>query len=103
MSIVNAKEIMIEGAKNGGYAVGAFNITDLVQFEAVIDAAIEKKAPVIVQTSVKPSQVPRHEMVWWPSIVHWLVRAQFQSACTSITPRRLPTVKNAQTQATPTS
>lgn len=55
MSIVNAKEIMIEGAKNG-YAVGAFNVTDLLQFEAVIDAAVEKKAPVIVQTSVKPSQ-----------------------------------------------
>jgi ketose-bisphosphate aldolase len=55
MSIVNAKEIMIEAAKNG-YAVGAFNITDLLQFEAVIDAAIEKKAPVIVQTSVKPSK-----------------------------------------------
>ncbi len=55
MSIVNAKEIMIEAAKNG-YAVGAFNVTDLIQFEAVIDAAIEKKAPVIVQTSVKPSQ-----------------------------------------------
>ena len=55
MSIVNAKEIMIEAAENG-YAVGAFNITDLLQFEAVIDAAIEKKAPVIVQTSVKPSQ-----------------------------------------------
>ena len=55
MSIVNAKEIMIEAAKNG-YAVGAFNVTDLLQFEAVIDAAIEKKAPVIVQTSVKPSQ-----------------------------------------------
>ena len=55
MSIVNAKEIMVEALK-GGYAVGAFNITDLLQFEAVIDAAIEKKAPVIVQTSVKPSQ-----------------------------------------------
>ncbi|HEY5729975.1 MAG TPA: class II fructose-bisphosphate aldolase [Anaerolineales bacterium] len=55
MSIVNAKEIMIEAAENG-YAVGAFNITDLLQFEAVIDAAIEKKAPVIVQTSVKPSK-----------------------------------------------
>jgi tagatose 1,6-diphosphate aldolase GatY/KbaY len=55
MSIVNAKEIMIEAAKNG-YAVGAFNITDLLQFEAVIDAAIEKKSPVIVQTSVKPSK-----------------------------------------------
>lgn len=55
MSIVNAKEIMIEAAKNK-YAVGAFNITDLLQFEAVIDAAIESKSPVIVQTSVKPSQ-----------------------------------------------
>ena len=55
MSFVNAKEIMIEAAKNH-YAVGAFNITDLLQFEAVIDAAIETKSPVIVQTSVKPSQ-----------------------------------------------
>jgi ketose-bisphosphate aldolase len=55
MSIVNAKEIMVEALK-GRYAVGAFNVTDLLQFEAVIDAAIEKRAPVIVQTSVKPSQ-----------------------------------------------
>jgi len=55
MSIVNAKEIMVEAAKEG-YAVGAFNITDLLQFEAVIDAAIEKKSPVIIQTSVKPSK-----------------------------------------------
>jgi ketose-bisphosphate aldolase len=55
MSIVNAKEIMVQAAKDG-YAVGAFNITDLLQFEAVIDAAIEKKSPVIVQTSVKPSK-----------------------------------------------
>ncbi|NOH03251.1 MAG: class II fructose-bisphosphate aldolase [Chloroflexi bacterium] len=55
MSIVNAKEIMVEAAKNG-YAIGAFNITDLLQFEAVIDAAVETKSPVIVQTSVKPSQ-----------------------------------------------
>ncbi|MBI5933028.1 MAG: class II fructose-bisphosphate aldolase [Chloroflexi bacterium] len=55
MSIANAKEVMIEAAKKG-YAVGAFNVTDLLQFEAVIDAAVETKSPVIVQTSVKPSQ-----------------------------------------------
>jgi ketose-bisphosphate aldolase len=55
MSIVNAKEIMIDAAKNG-WAVGAFNVTDLLQFEAVVEAAIEKRTPVIVQTSVKPSQ-----------------------------------------------
>src|SRR5512136_1533415 len=55
MSIVNAKEIMVEALK-GKYAVGAFNVTDLLQFEAVVDAAIETKSPVIVQTSVKPSK-----------------------------------------------
>ena len=55
MSIVNAKEILIEAAK-GKYAVGAFNITDLIQLEGVVDAAVEKKAPLIIQTSVKPSK-----------------------------------------------
>ena len=55
MSIVNAKEIMVKAAKER-YAVGAFNITDLAQFKAVIDVAIEKKSPIIVQTSVKPSK-----------------------------------------------
>jgi len=55
MSIVNAKEIMMEAAQ-GKYAVGAFNITNLIQMEAVIEAAIDKKAPLIVQTSVKPSK-----------------------------------------------
>jgi len=55
MSIVNAKEILIEAAK-GKYAVGAFNITDLIQLEGVVDAAVEKKSPLIIQTSVKPSK-----------------------------------------------
>ena len=50
-----AKKIMVEALKSG-YAVGAFNVTSLLQFEAVVDAAVELKAPVIVQTSVKPSQ-----------------------------------------------
>lgn len=55
MSIVNAKEILIEATK-GKYAVGAFNITNLIQMEAVVEAAIDKRAPLIIQTSVKPSQ-----------------------------------------------
>jgi len=55
MSIVNAKEIMVEAAK-GNYAIGAFNITDLIQLEGVVDAAVEKKSPLIIQTSVKPSK-----------------------------------------------
>jgi tagatose 1,6-diphosphate aldolase GatY/KbaY len=55
MSIVNAKDILIEATK-GKYAVGAFNITSLVQMEAVVEMASQKKAPVIIQTSVKPAK-----------------------------------------------
>jgi len=63
MSIVNAKEILIEAVK-GKYAVGAFNITDLIQMEGVVDAAVEKKSPLIIQTSVKPSKfIGTHVMV----------------------------------------
>lgn len=62
MSIVNAKEIMVKAAE-GKYAVGAFNITNLIQMEAVIQAAVEKKAPVIIQTSVKPSKFLGREVL----------------------------------------
>lgn len=63
MSIVNAREIMVEAAK-GKYAIGAFNITNLIQMEAVVEAAIDKKAPLIIQTSVKPSKfLGRHVLV----------------------------------------
>ena len=71
MSIVNAKEIMVKAAKKH-YAVGAFNVTDLLQFEAVIDAAVETKSPVIVQTSVKPSQFLGTDMM--VSIYHTLAK-----------------------------
>jgi tagatose 1,6-diphosphate aldolase GatY/KbaY len=55
MSIVTAKEILLE-ATEGKYGVGAFNITNLIQLEAVVEAATEKKAPLIIQTSVTPSK-----------------------------------------------
>ena len=55
MSIVNAKEIMVKAAE-GKYAVGAFNITSVIQMEAVVQAAVDKRAPLIIQTSVKPSK-----------------------------------------------
>lgn len=55
MPIVNAREIMVEAAK-GRYAIGAFNVTNLIQMEGVIDAAVDMKSPVIIQTSVSPSK-----------------------------------------------
>ena len=62
MSLVSAKDMLFEATK-GKYAVGAFNITSLVQLEAVLDAAVETRSPVIIQTSVKPSQFYRPEVL----------------------------------------
>jgi ketose-bisphosphate aldolase len=62
MSIVHAKDMLIEATK-GKYAVGAFNITSLVQMEAILDVASQKKAPVIIQTSVKPAKFYRPEIL----------------------------------------
>jgi tagatose 1,6-diphosphate aldolase GatY/KbaY len=55
MSIENARGMLIK-ATEGKYAIGAFNITDITQLEGVVDAAVNKKAPLIIQTSVEPSK-----------------------------------------------
>lgn len=62
MAIANAKEILLEAA-DGKYAVGAFNITNFIQMEAVVEAAVDKKAPLIIQTSVTPSKFLRPDVV----------------------------------------
>ncbi|TVR34029.1 MAG: class II fructose-bisphosphate aldolase [Spirochaetaceae bacterium] len=54
MSVVSATE-MLRRATEGGYAVGAFNVTSFVQMVAVVQAATAKRAPVIIQTSVTPT------------------------------------------------
>lgn len=47
---VTSKEMLIE-AQKGGYAVGAFNIENMEMVKAVIAAAEELKAPVMLQTT----------------------------------------------------
>jgi fructose-bisphosphate aldolase class II len=54
---------MLFKASREKYAVGAFNITSIVQMAAVIEAAQEKNAPVIVQTSVTPAKFLKPEVV----------------------------------------
>lgn len=44
---------MLNHAREGGYAVGAFNILDYNSMKAVIETAVETASPVILQTSVK--------------------------------------------------
>ena len=62
MAIVNAKEMLLKATAEK-YAVGAFNCTNLIQMEAVVDAAVELNAPLILQCSVAPSQFLKPQVV----------------------------------------
>ncbi|MBI4457423.1 ketose-bisphosphate aldolase [Candidatus Uhrbacteria bacterium] len=42
---------ILAAADNGGYAVGAFNVNNLEILQAVVEAAVESRSPVILQTS----------------------------------------------------
>ena len=55
MAVVNALDVLIPATEKK-YAVGAFNITNIIQMEGVIEAHIEETAPLIVQTSVTPTK-----------------------------------------------
>ena len=45
--IYGTKELL-ELARQGGYAVGAFNTINVETTRAIIDAALEERSPVIV-------------------------------------------------------
>jgi len=50
MPLANAKDLLMN-AEKGGYAVGAFNCTNMEILQAIVGAAEEMEAPVIVQAS----------------------------------------------------
>ncbi len=65
MATTNMRQVLQE-ARRGRYAIGAFNILDYNSMRAVVDAAAELRAPVIIQTSVKT-------VVFWgyEPIIQW--------------------------------
>jgi len=48
--MVSMRQILDEAAK-GGYGVGAFNVNNMEQIQAIMEAARETRSPVIVQAS----------------------------------------------------
>lgn len=50
MSLVTSKQMLLD-ARQGGYAVGAFNVENMEMVKAVIAAAQELRAPVMLQTT----------------------------------------------------
>jgi len=50
MPLVPMRQMLDEAAK-GGYGVGAFNVNNMEQIQAIMEAARETKSPVVIQAS----------------------------------------------------
>lgn len=50
LGLVNSRELF-KKAINGGYAIPAFNFNNMEQMQAIIQACVESKSPVILQVS----------------------------------------------------
>ncbi|MBQ6914438.1 MAG: class II fructose-bisphosphate aldolase, partial [Kiritimatiellae bacterium] len=50
LGLVNTKKMFAKAVK-GGYAIPAFNFNTMEQMQAIIQAAVETKSPVIMQVS----------------------------------------------------
>ena len=72
MPYLNTKKMLLD-TRRVGYTVGAFNIVDYSSMEAVVEAAIEKNSPVIVQTSQKTVVEMGYEIL--PKMIRFLSSA----------------------------
>ena len=66
MPLVTSKEMLLK-AQKGGYAVGAFNAENMEMVKAIIQAAEELKAPVMIQTT--PSTIKYGTLETYQAIV----------------------------------
>ena len=71
MSYVTTKEILLQ-AQQGKYAVGAFNVENMEMAQAVIEAAVELSAPVILQAT--PSTLRYAPVEMYSAIVTQLAK-----------------------------
>ena len=50
LGLVNTRDMFAKAVK-GGYAIGAFNFNNMEQMQAIVQACVETKSPVILQVS----------------------------------------------------
>lgn len=72
MTLKNLREVL-GAADAGNYAVGAFNVSDVLQAEAVLEAAQRSGSPVIVATLANISPY-RSEALYWELLLHTIER-----------------------------
>ncbi len=60
MPLVNSRALF-ERASKEGYAIGGFNVNNMEILQGIVDAAEEKRAPLILQVSAGARRYARHE------------------------------------------
>ena len=63
MALVSMRQLLDEAAK-GGYGVGAFNVNNMEQIQAIMEAARETESPVIIQASRGARSYSQDSFLW---------------------------------------
>jgi fructose-bisphosphate aldolase class II len=63
MPLVSMRQLLDEAAK-GGYGVGAFNVNNMEQIQAIMEAARQTKSPVIIQASRGARQYSQDQFLY---------------------------------------
>ena len=77
MAIVTSAE-MFKKAYDGGYAIGAFNVNNMEIIQGITEAAMEKRAPLILQVSKGASAYAKH--VYLMNLIRAAIEDAEQSA-----------------------
>ncbi|OGL83327.1 hypothetical protein A3B32_01885 [Candidatus Uhrbacteria bacterium RIFCSPLOWO2_01_FULL_53_9] len=70
--MIVSPKTMLRRAHRGGYAVGAFNVNNLEILQGVVEAAVEMRSPLIVQTSQGAIEYAGMELL--AAMVHTIAR-----------------------------
>jgi len=63
MALVSMRQLLDEAAK-GGYGVGAFNVNNMEQIQAIMEAARATRSPVIIQASRGARSYTNDRFLW---------------------------------------
>jgi fructose-bisphosphate aldolase class II len=63
LALVSMRQLLDEAAK-GGYGVGAFNVNNMEQIQAIMEAARETQSPVIIQASRGARSYTNDRFLW---------------------------------------
>ena len=103
MALVTSKA-MFEKAYKGGYAIGAFNVNNMEIIQGITEAAMENRAPLILQVSKGARAYAKHVYLMKlieAAIIDSPPVSTFPYACILTTATALSCARAASTAALP--